>query len=86
MPVFVLLFSSHILQPTVMIRSIPCSPSAFRSVVAFGPRKDRNRDLILNLMMERFDLSLKSTFSDEKQLRAVLQVSSSQCRCASKIF
>jgi hypothetical protein len=48
--------------------------TAFRSVVAFGPRGDRGRDLILNLIMEKFDLSLRSTFSGEKQMRAVLQV------------
>jgi len=41
-------------------------------VVAFGPRRDRSRDLILNLVMEKFDLSLRSTFSEGKQLRAVL--------------
>ncbi len=48
--------------------------TASRSVVAFGPRGDRGRDLILNLIMEKFDLSLRTTFSGEKQLRAVLQV------------
>jgi hypothetical protein len=50
------------------------SCSAHLSVVAFGPRGDRGRELILNLITEKFDLSLRSTFSEVKQLRAVLQV------------
>ena len=54
---------------------VPLSHFAYRRVVAFGPRRDRSRDLILNLVMEKFDLSLRSTFSEGKQLRAVLTVS-----------
>jgi hypothetical protein len=64
-----------IFVPLGCFDSLPVRTStAFRSVVAFGPRGDRSRDLILNLIMEKFDLSLMSTFSGEKQIRAVLQV------------
>ena len=69
-------FYHSFLRGTSITSLMTChtSHSAYRRVVAFGPRRDRSRDLILNLVMEKFDLSLRSTFSEGKQLRAVLQV------------
>jgi hypothetical protein len=65
---------------------VPRSHFAYRRVVAFGPRKDRSRDLILNLVMEKFDLSLRSTFSEGKQLRAVLQVNATARTAQLEVF